>query len=170
MSNQCFFPLCTPQKAICPLTVLLSTVYSPKSHITLYSAFFHCTGWYGFLGSKQHCKGAYGFLGSTQWKKALIAHLLPKKPPSRKSHQLRWPSSWEPLWPTTLHSGKKHSTIVALIVENALGATPGPPIAWLADINVTRHIWVAMFKQTLLMCTYSVACNWWSMQRCEGRN
>ena len=26
-------------------------------------------------------------MGSTQWKKALIAQLLPKKPPSRKSHQ-----------------------------------------------------------------------------------
>ena len=42
---------------------------------------------WGVNSGKKHCKGAYGFLGSTQWKKALIAHLLPKKPPSRKSHQ-----------------------------------------------------------------------------------
>ena len=78
---QCFFPLFTPQKAISSLTVLFSTVCSPKSHIGHWGVI-----WWWYSG-KKHCKGWYGFLGSTQWKKALIAHLspqkaaLPQKPP-----------------------------------------------------------------------------------------
>ena len=82
---QCFFPLFTPQKAISSLTVLFEESYGgdtvEKSTVRDYMAFW------GENSGKKQCKGAYGFLGRTQWKKALIAHLLPKKPPSRKSHQ-----------------------------------------------------------------------------------
>ena len=65
VSNQCFFPLCSPQKAICPLTVLFSTVYSSKSHIIPYSAFFHCV-----LPKKPHWP-LRSHMVVIQWKKAL---------------------------------------------------------------------------------------------------
>ena len=87
MSNQCFFPLCTPQKAICPLTVLFTPQKAISSRTVEKSTVRSDMAFWGVNSGKKHCKGAYGFLGSTQWKKALIAHLLPKKPPSRKSHQ-----------------------------------------------------------------------------------
>ena len=66
-SNRCLFPLCTPKKAYAPLQCFFSTVYSPKSHITPYSAFLHCviTIWL------YHDTVAVSFLRSKQQNKAL---------------------------------------------------------------------------------------------------
>ena len=103
-------------------------------------AFWGVIWWWN--SGKKHCNWWYGFLGSTQWKKALYGAIWlfgentvekstdcsfysPKSRPPAKATNLRWPSSWEPLWPTTCHSGKKHWAIVALIVENVEG---GPPV------------------------------------------
>ena len=71
----------------------------------------------------------------------------PKSRPPAKATNLRWPSSWEPLWPTTCHSGKKHSAIVALIVENASRYTQQmhflylPFLEWLPWCFICTIMW-----------------------------
>ena len=60
VSNQCFFPLCAPQKATLAIeeshggdTVEKSTVRDDMAFWGVHSGKKHCEGRYGFLGRKQ---------------------------------------------------------------------------------------------------------------------
>ena len=75
---------------------------------------------WGVNSGKKHCKRGIWLFGEyTVEKSTDCSFYSPKSRPPAKATNLRWPSSGEPLWPTTYHSGKKHWAIVALLVENA---------------------------------------------------